>query len=390
MTVIPVAEASNITSECGWFSQDNQTEARVMARMDSADAEHIFYSLMPFGAAAPVLIVVFIALSICSLVLNLLILFNIEESEDLSWQPRFVLCKNLIVSDVLQTLTFASAVIYSLVRHQAMAFGSWCYIQNFVGTVTVFCSLTSITSMALERYLYVCFALKYTVIVTEERVRTAVLAVWVYSVSMGLVSTSMLLYKGREVETEPYTMGLMCEPDTMEQHLGFPRAHSLFRKAFGSITLLMCLLAHTFSYFRMYQNASNAVVPFNEVNNAARKTVMFYCGMLFLQLLPLLFKVASDALWEFKGTDGRKHSSWFNSGCTPSGIAAVFHVSLLVMLLVPPCVNPLVYGLRNAEIRKAMAKLWRRRAENRIMHEPPRDAMRLRNVAQHQYLAEAA
>lgn len=379
-------ESLNISSECGGYL-DNQTELRVTGRADTAG--HLFHLLIPYEPVVPVLAVVFVLLTLFSIGVNAITLYIIERSDELSWQPRFVLCENLILSDLLQTATFGPAVIYSLIRGQTMACNPWCYLQYTVGTASIFSSLTTITSLALERYLYVCFALRYLVIVTRERLSRVLVLIWVYSISVGITNTALLLHTGKAEENQPAITGLLCEPDVLERHMGSPRASAIFRKVLGVFTLLLCLLAHAFSYYRMYRNASNTVVPFDEVNHTARRTVMFYLGMLFLQLLPLLIKVASDVLWEFGGPGEMELFSQTLGGCkhTLSATAAGFHVSLLIVLLVPPCVNPLVYGLRSAEIKKALADLLRRRADNRIAAEP-RQMVRLRNIV-HTDLAEA-
>ncbi|XP_027874944.1 olfactory receptor 14I1-like [Xiphophorus couchianus] len=373
-TGMQAAGAPNISSQCLWSTQ-NQTDRL-------AAAGHLFHSIIPRGPAVPALICVFAFLTLFSLLVNLFTLYTIERSGDFSYLPRFILCKSLIFSDLLQTVTFAPAIIDSLARRQTMAFNPYCYFQHVVGGATIFSSLTTITCMALERYLFVCYALQYTVTVTRERVSKVLVLVWLYSAAIGVVSLSLVLSKGRQENVPDVTVGLLCEPDIMEQHVGSPRAPAIFRKVAGSLALLLCLLAHAFSYFRMYRNASNAVVPFNESNAAARRTVLFYCGMLFLQLLPLLIKVTSDALWEFKGTGVIEMSAGSREDCLagPSATAAGFHVSLLVMLLVPPCINPLVYGLRSVELRKALVKLLRWRVGHRGDQERPRGMMRLRNV----------
>nr|XP_046254197.1 olfactory receptor 11A1 [Scatophagus argus] len=342
-------EANNLTEQCDWFGQENRTEARVTERLDVSGC--LFLSLLPNGQTIPALIWIFVLLTLFSLLVNGLTLFGLGRSEDLSWEPRVAFLKNLIFSDLMQTFTLAPAVIHSLVQRQTMAFSTWCYIQYFVGTASIFSSLVTITCMALERYLYVCHAIHYLVMLTQVRLRVALSLIWVYSVSISTINIA-LLHTGKEQKSERVTRGLLCEPDTMEQHMGFPRASAVFRKVVGSSTLLLCLLVYVFSFLRMYQDARNAMIPFNAVNNAARKTVLFYCGMLFLQLLPLLFKVISDVIWEVEGTAAMVALS-SQSQSVPKA-AAVLHMSLAAMLLVPPCINPLVYGLRNAETRRAL------------------------------------
>lgn len=359
-SVITATETHNFTEQCNWLSEENQTEPRVTVQLEPAEC--FFLSILPYGHAVPGLICIFVSLTLFSFLVNGLILFGLRRSEDLSWEPRFAFLKNLILSDLMQTVTFGPTVIHSLVQRRTMAFSTWCKVQYFAGTISIFSSLLTITCMALERYLYVCHAVSYLVILTRERLRLVLSLVWVYSLSVGTAAV-VLLYTGRGQTNEQVTKGLLCEPDTVEQHMGFPRASAIFRKVMGFFTLLLCLLVYAFSYLRMYRAACNAVIPFNAANTTARRTVLFYCGMLFLQLLPLLLKVISDVLWEVEGTAtfvSLASQDVRNAKTIPTDMAAVFHMSLLIMLIVPPCINPLVYGLRNAEMRRALPNmLWR-------------------------------
>lgn len=359
MPTVPATAVHNLTEQCDCSREVNRTEPRVTEQLDAAGC--LFLSILPYAQAVPALIWILVLLTLFSLLVNGITLFGLGWSEDLSWEPRFAFLKNLILSDLMQTVTFSPAVIHSLVQRQTMAFSTWCYAQYFVGTAGIFSSLLTITCMALERYLYVCHAIHYLVILTQVRLRLALSLIWVYSIFVSTINI-VLLHTGKERKNEPVIRGLLCEPDMVEEHMGFPRASAIFRKLTGSFTLLLCLLVYAFSYFRMYQEARKAMIPFNAVNTTARRTVLFYCGMLFLQLLPLLLKVTSDALWEVEGTVAMMALS-SQGVCkakpTPSVMAAVLHMSLLVMLLVPPCINPLVYGLRNVEIRRVLLNPFR-------------------------------
>lgn len=348
-----ITEEHNLTEQCDWLSEENRTDPRVTERLDAAGC--LFLSILPYGQAVPAAICIFVLLTLFSLLVNGFTMFGLGRSDDLSWEPRVAFFKKLILSDLLQTVTFAPSVIHALVQRRTVAFGLWCRVQYLVGTASIFSSLFTITCMALERYIYVCHAIRYLVILTQVRLRLALTLIWVYAITTATITT-VLLHTGAEQNNQPFIRGLLCEPDTVEQHMGFPRVPAVFRKIFGFATLLMCLLIYIFSYFRMYQDALNATMPFNAVNTAARKTVLFYCGMLLLQLLPLLLKVASDALLEFE------------SAATPAAVT-VFHISLAMTLLVPPCINPLVYGLRNAEMRQALLRPFQRWMERRRTDE---------------------
>ncbi|XP_029994690.1 olfactory receptor 6C4 [Sphaeramia orbicularis] len=346
-------ERRNFTGQCDRFTDEHK---RITEQSEFAAC--LFLSILPCENTVQVLIFVFVFLTIFSFLINGLVLFGVSRSDDLSEEPQTMLLKNLILSDMLQTFSFGPAVIHSLRRRRTMIYGFWCNTQYFVGTLSVFSSLVIITFMALERYLFVCQGIRYLVILTHRRQRLIQRLIWVCTFSIATIHLFAL--KIGSVNRQ-VTSGLLCEPDIMEQIFGFPHAAVGFRKILSTLSLFVCLLVYAFSYVNMYIVARNAAIPFNAVNTAARKTVLFYCGMLFLQLLPLLLKVVSDALWEIKGTVAMTVPDASQSGnLTPSVTATVLHLSLLVTLMVPPCVNPMVYGLKSDKIRLALRNSIRR------------------------------
>nr|XP_055045185.1 olfactory receptor 2AG1 [Misgurnus anguillicaudatus] len=314
----------------------------------------LFRSILPSDTAVQVLVCVFVMMTIISLFVNLCTLLSIGSSEDLSWEPRFALLKNLIVSDVLLIVTQGPTVTYCLLQKTTLHYGAWCLMQFFINTICVFCTVLTVTCMALERYLYVCHAIYYLYILTTKRLHLIVGLTWFISVGLSAVTTGLITAGHKPSLLGQPTTGLLCEPDTIETHLGFPRAPAVFRKVVGLGLTIICVFSYFFSYLRMYQEASNAVQPFQQVNKRARKTVLFYCSMFLLQLLPIFLKIVSDALWELQGTIAMIHSLNYPPGWTSAG---TLHIMLVVMLQVPPCINPLIYGLHNKEVRKALPRL---------------------------------
>ncbi|KAA0707024.1 Phosphatidylinositol 4,5-bisphosphate 3-kinase catalytic subunit gamma isoform [Triplophysa tibetana] len=282
----------------------------------------LFKSILPSNSAVQVLVCVFVIMTIFSLLVNSCTLLILENSEDLSWEPRFALLKNLILSDVMLIVTQGPTVMH-------------CLLQK-----------TTLPCLALERYLYVCQAIYYLSILTTKRVNLIVGLSWFISVCMSAIITGLLTLGHKPSLLGKPTTGLLCEPDTIETHLGFPRAPAVFRKVVGLVLTLSCIFSYFFSYLRMYQDARNAIQPFQQVNRRARRTVVFYCSMFLLQLLPIFLKIVSDALWELEGTVAMIRSLNFPPGWTSAG---TLHILLVVLLQVPPCINPLIYGLRNRE-----------------------------------------
>ncbi|XP_030623620.1 olfactory receptor 6C3 [Chanos chanos] len=322
----------------------------------------LFKSMLPSDSTVKVLVCIFVLLTILSLAVNGCTLLGLGRSEDLSWEPRFALLKNLILSDLMLTITQGPTVTYCLVQRRTLPYGPWCLTQFFVDSVCIFCTLFTITCMALERYLYVCQAIYYLSILTSQRLCFIMGLTWLLSLCITVVIMILLQQSHASSLVGQPIAGLLCEPDTVESVLGFPRASAIFRKLVGIIVTFLCILSYSFSYLRMYQEARNAVQPFQQVNRRAGNTILFYCSMLLLQLMPVLLKIISDALWEV-----------ISPLTAPSGwkTAGTLHIMLLVMLQVPPCINPLIYGLHNKEVRQALPNLlrWRKDCLNLNVEE---------------------
>lgn len=316
--------------------------------------ECVFAVMLPSEITVQSVLWTTVTLIFVAAAINGFTLFGLKQSEDFSWTPRFTLLKNLIVSDILFIITHGPTVVYCLYHRTTLPLGKWCFIQYFVNAVCIFCSLLTITCMAIERYIYVCQAIHYLRILTFRRMCVTVSTIWLLALSVASVSM-VLMHLEQDIQaTRHTTFGLCCEPDTLESSLGNPRATAVFRKMSGFAVTIVCLFSYSFSYMRMYQDARNAVQPFQQVNRRARNTVLFFCGMLVIQLLPVFVKIISDSIWELEGAVNVVLDMC--PGPTPSSTAGLFHIVLVVCLLVPPCINPLIYGLRNHEVYRGRTR----------------------------------
>ncbi|XP_078714583.1 olfactory receptor 1571-like [Lampetra fluviatilis] len=282
----------------------------------------------------------------CSTALNVLLLAVVLRAEALQWQPRYILLCNLSACDLMFTTTLIPQAIHSLSRRRYVSPGLMCQTSILVSFGTLFCILLNLSFMALDRYFYICRPMHYMATFTSRRTKAMVLGMWSLSLAVSLTYVWLLGQHGSY--SEVLSGGVVCEPDILEKYTSFPRAPVLFRKCLAGAWLAFAMCALAFSYTRIYRQARLAVEPFNQTNERARTTVLLHGAQLSLYLGPLVIKFSLDILLD----QGVIQADFFT---------LLDAISLSIMVTIPPCVNPVVYGLRNEEIWRALkAALCRR------------------------------
>ncbi|CAN9501195.1 unnamed protein product [Ophioblennius macclurei] len=279
------------------------------------------------------LIYVFIMTSNISLV----VLISMERSLH---QPMYLLFCNMSVNDAFG----ASVIIPPLLRDVFVpASGryvgyTFCVVQAFCAHFYASVCHSVLVIMAFDRYVAICSPLRYAAVMTGRAVTTLSLCAWTVCLVMVviLVGLSARLSRCRRAINNPFCdnaslFKLSCESVLINNIYGLGYTVVLLGSSLGSVAL---------TYLRI------AMVCLSSRNKALNGRALQTCGThLSLYLLMLVSGSVIIILHRFPHlSDYQKLAS------------IMFHV-------VPPALNPVIYGLQIKEVRRRIFILFSRNNE---------------------------
>lgn len=246
-------------------------------------------------------------------------------------KPIYIFLCNLC----LNGLCGASCFYPKLLRHllaeaPAVAYGG-CLAQLFCVYCYVFCEFTSLTVMAYDRYLAICRPLRYPALMTVPRVLQLLLLTWTFSLletSVGVALTARLpLCRDRLPRifcTNWEVVKLACRDSSTTPN-----------NIYGFI-LMFSHLAQTALILVSYTHLVRASLNLR----SDRRKFMQTCVPHLLTLLVFAASLVFDIMYSRYGGGGG------------GGTLQVLQNALAAeFLVVPPVLNPIIYGINLHQIR---------------------------------------
>ncbi|NXL95617.1 OR4S2 protein, partial [Alectura lathami] len=264
---------------------------------------------------------------------NLLIIITVMSSERLNSPMYFFLCYLSFVDICYSSVTAPKMIADFLVENKTISFVG-CIAQlfgvHFFGCTEIFI----LTVMAYDRYTAICRPLHYTTLMTRRACGLMVIGSWVG----GFVHST--------VQTLLTTWLPFCGPNKIDHY--FCDVHPLLQLACadtytvgiivvansGMITL-SCFFILVVSYFVILTSLRSHT---SEGRHKALSTCGSHVTVVILFFGPCTFTYIRPS-----------------SGLSEDKIVAVFYT------VITPMLNPLIYTLRNKEVKSAMRKLWSRK-----------------------------
>ncbi|XP_050956483.1 olfactory receptor 146-like [Labeo rohita] len=277
--------------------------------------------------------ILFLIAYIFIMVSNIGILIQISVEKGLH-QPMHILFCNLPLNDVLGTTVLLPRLMRNIVTDPSEHYITYveCVMQAFLGHLYGTTSHTILMIMAFDRYVAICNPLRYPSIMSNNMVVKLSAGAWGVALMLVgiLIGLSVRLSHCRSVIENPFCDNASLFKLSCENTL----INNVYGLTFTVVLLTTSLASVVLTYLRI------AMVCFKCKNKATNSKAIKTCSThLAVYVIMMVSGFATIFLHRFPELSERRKLS-----------SIMFHV-------VPPCLNPIIYGLQAKEIRQRLFKL---------------------------------
>ncbi|XP_054851338.1 olfactory receptor 11G2-like [Eublepharis macularius] len=283
------------------------------------------------------LLIFFTVVYTLTLAENFIIIMLVVQDSRLARLPMYILLSNFSWLEMCYVTATVPRMLFDLsFAHGVISFQA-CFFQfyNFFSLGNTECFFLS--AMALDRYLAICHPLLYPKIMSQEACYKLVASCWIlgflwYAAPVFLISR--LSFCG------PNTIDhFVCDPGPIFAlacpPLGYvPLLFNIFVSSVVLATFLFIVVSYAFVSITLVKTSSqrSCMKGFSTVSSHLAVVTLFYGSVVAM----------------YVGPNGKDH-------------AETTKVVTLFYSAVTPLLNPLIYCLRNDQVKEAMARLLRRK-----------------------------
>uniref|UniRef100_A0A8D2B1R1 Olfactory receptor n=1 Tax=Sciurus vulgaris TaxID=55149 RepID=A0A8D2B1R1_SCIVU len=294
--------------------------------------EFILLGLSPDHQTQILLFVVFLLIYLLTVLGNLLIILLIHIDSRLH-TPMYFFLRNLSFADLcFSTTTVPQVLVHFLVRRKTISFAG-CSMQIIVLLLTGCTECALLAVMSYDRYVAVCKPLHYSTIMTHWTCVRLAVGSWASGAFVSLVDSTFTLrlpYRGNNIINH-----FFCEPPALLK-LASADSHSTEMAIFAMGVVI--LLAPVSLILVSYGNIICTVVQMH--SGEGRLKVFSTCGS-HLIVVGLFY---GSAIFAYM----RPNAKLMNER---DKIISVFYT------VVTPMLNPIIYSLRNKDVKGALRKV---------------------------------
>lgn len=261
-------------------------------------------------------------------------------------QPMYIFLCNLCLNGICGASCFYPKLLHDLLADSHLITHGGCLAQIFAVYSYVFCEFTNLTVMAYDRYLAICKPLQYSILMTGQRVAQLLLLTWSFSfleIAVGVILTGRLQLCGRQIHK------IFCTNWEVVK-LSCSKSDTTINNIYGFV-LMFSHLSQTALIMVSYTHLLRASVTQRSNWRKFMQTCMPHLVTLLVFTSSLMF----DVLYSRYGSEDTLQ-------LLQNALAAEF-------LVVPPLVNPIIYGINLHQIRSKILRMFSCQTEN---HKPQR------------------
>lgn len=297
-----------------------------MLQLENLNLPHIYIY--------PVLIIA-ILLYLVMVFCNMLVLLAIACCKELHL-PMFILLFSLPISDLIGATAFFPQLVWSIATQNRIIPYTACITQAFLIHMYGMGNLLILSIMAFDRYIAICFPLRYNEIMNPLTLIKMILSVWIVTLSvMGSVFLLHRQYKICRTNivdfycNNPSLLKIMCGETTVSSYYGL-----VFILLIQGIP--MAIMVYTYGHI-LY-------VCILTKNNHIRQKAIQTCSShlvvyLLLQINTLVTLIAH------------------RNSKVPSSIRRALGASVLIF---PPLLDPIIYGFGVKKLKMSIKMLLKR------------------------------
>ncbi|XP_064158642.1 olfactory receptor 1E16-like [Anguilla rostrata] len=277
---------------------------------------------------------------------NLILITTIVLEKTLH-EPMLIFLCNLCVNGICGASTFYPKILVDLLSELSVTPYEACLTQIFVLYSYIFCEFTTLSVMAYDRYIAICKPLNYHSIITPRKVIKLLIFTWILSISESVVVVGLvarLPLCGFKVEKIYCTAWAVVKLSCVD---------TIINNVYGSI-LTFFHISQAVLILISYVNIIKVSVRSPE----DRSKFMQTCLPHLIALTSFLIAFVFDVMYARYGPTNRLHA--FRNGMS------------LEYLIVPPLLNPLIYGLRLNQVRRRIFRIFSQKthAKDRFFVNP--------------------
>ena len=265
-------------------------------------------------------------------VINITLIVTIIQEKSLH-EPMYIFLCNLCMNGLYGTSGFYPKFLYDLLSEQHLISYTGCFLQVFVIYHSVKCDFSILAVMAFDRYVAICKPLEYHSIMTWRTIGKLIVICWfppfVCECTVVFMSKRLTLCGSHidKLYCENWSIvRLSCYSITLNNMVGY--------------IIILTYVGHVVFIFQSYIELIKTCLKSAE----GRHKFMQTCLPHFISLINVTVALLFDLMYTRYGSRDM--------------LQGLRNFMALEFLVIPPILNPLIYGMQVTKVREAVLRIY--------------------------------